>query len=87
MNPSNSPKKLRNLNGHSVYSTYSYGPTYGAGHDIHIRHNSHIEVGSYIWAGYSYEGPNGLKERAAEDFFTSNYRNWLTVEIEVYTID
>jgi hypothetical protein len=90
VNPSMSPVKLNYVRSYSVYSVDNYGPTFGGGHDLYIINNANVNKGSFFSVGEaasSFQYPNGLTGRAAEDFFTDNYRAWYATEIETFTID
>jgi hypothetical protein len=48
MNQNNQSCKIRLSNTqYSIYCHTGYGPTFGAGHDIHIANNANITAGSY----------------------------------------
>ena len=54
---------------HNAISSYSsYGPTFGAGHDLHISNNANANSSSYSRLGLTYECPPGQQET----FFTGS---------------
>jgi len=56
-NPSNMPMKLKVIDSkYAVYHDYSYGPTFGWWHDLHVSDDSNLKKSSYIWSS-SYELP------------------------------
>ena len=44
---------------HSIYSSSSYGPTFGGGHDIHISNYASSNTNSYSNLGLTYSPPSG----------------------------
>ena len=44
---------------HAIYTVSDYGPTFGAGHDIHIADNAGSSTSSYTNFGQTYTLPNG----------------------------
>ena len=54
--PFKSPVKSNQL---ALYTNAGYGPTFGAGHDIHIANNANANTGSYSNFGYYYQVPSG----------------------------
>jgi len=56
-NPSNMPMKLKVLDpNYAVYHDYSYGPTFGWWHDLHVSDDSNLKKSSYSWSS-SYQTP------------------------------
>ena len=43
----------------AIFSSYSYGPTFGGGHDINIKSYAHSSTNSYTNFGYTYRPPSG----------------------------
>lgn len=43
----------------AMYSAYSYGPIFGAGHDLHIGDHCHRNTTSFSHLGYTYKLPAG----------------------------
>ena len=73
--------------GYALYGHSNYGPTFGAGHDLHICDHSNVTIGNHSNFGHSYILPAGLiYGRTARDRLAGNYNQWKTVEIEVYQI-
>ena len=68
----------------SIYCGSGYGPTFGAGHDLHIANNANANTTSYSNLGNSYKHPqyaNGSNE--AKTLFAGSY-NFQISEIEVF---
>lgn len=88
-NPSNTPLKLPIKPGgiDALYFERSYGPTFGAGHDINVRTDSNTNTNSYI-SSSSYESPNGEIGKDAGKFFKgeSSDNLFTTVEVEVFRV-
>ena len=68
----------------AIYCDSSYGPTFGAGHDLYICDNPQINQSSTNNFGYSYQLPTGYVFRSEEGkkLFAGQYQ-FLTTEIEV----
>jgi len=47
----------------AIYKDSSYGPIFGAGHDIIIRNNANSNTNSYTNFGYSYSVPSGVRDK------------------------
>ncbi|KAL9962022.1 hypothetical protein ACROYT_G031080 [Oculina patagonica] len=58
----------------AVYNYPGYGPTFGAGHDIHIENNANSNTKSYTNFGSSYSVPSGVQDKetilAGTEYFT-----------------
>ena len=48
---------------YAIYMMTSYGPTFGAGHDIYIANRANDNVHSFTMFGASYNLPTGAKDR------------------------
>lgn len=72
--PNNNPQT-------AVYCNPSYGPTFGAGHDLYICDNSNMEATSYSNLGYSYQDSLGYGGLAVK---LRLYTKFQVNEIEVY---
>ena len=84
---STSDKFLSKISQYSLFCRADYGPTFGAGHDIHICNQSNTNYGSQGNLGHSFNLPNGYTYGGnAKDFLTGSYNQWTTTEIEVYEI-
>eukprot|EP01080_Neovahlkampfia_damariscottae_P003984 gene3984-7240_t len=71
----------------SNYGAPSYGPTFGGGHDLYICNNSNKTKSSYSNLGHSFKTLQSMKyaTNEAKNFLAGTY-NFLTTEIEVYTM-
>ena len=79
----NPVKLTQDLNQHNaMYHCYNYGPTFGAGHDIHISNNAMSNSGSYTYCGYTYSVPSGYSAGYC-GFFTGG-RYFTPTDIEVF---
>ena len=69
-------------NNYHTYSCYSYGPTFGGGHDIYI---ANYRSGSYSSLGYSYEPPAGHSYGSSftQSFLAGSYY-FVPDEVEVF---
>jgi hypothetical protein len=70
--------------GHELYAVYcnpSYGPSFGAGHDLHISNNANGNQGSYTYFGNSYQPPPGTAQ--ANSILAGSYY-FTPTEIEVF---
>jgi len=65
-----------------TYSRYSYGPTFGGGHDFYI---ASFHSGSYSNLGYSYKPPTGHSYGTSftQSFLAGGY-SFLPDEVEVF---
>ena len=61
---------------YAIYDTYSYGPTFGGGHDMHLPNNCNVNAG-YTNTPHSYAGTNS-------SLFFGNYSSWTIIDYEVY---
>jgi len=67
------------------YGNNSYGPTFGAGHDIYV--NSSMKRG-YTYFGHSYKCHlGGSGSTACRNYFFSTYSSWTLSDVEVYYQD
>ena len=69
------PTKMRLFKSHecAIYYEAGYGPTFGAGHDLHISGNVIINYDNYTFLDYSYQcrtGQNAKTFLADEKHFT-----------------
>ena len=70
----------------AIYDNYSYGPTFGGGHDIHIVTNSYANENSYSNLGHSYSNNlHAYGSAAAQSFLAGSYR-FRVAEIEVFQL-
>ena len=83
-NSSNTPLKLKvNFPENAVYHFLNYGPTFGAGRDLHV---SSLSNTSYMNLK-SYEFPNGISGNEGGQFIVGGYDNkFQTAEIEVFQV-
>ena len=83
---SNNYKLMISSSNFAIYGISSYGPTFGAGHDIYIRDQSNINTGSLSYI-LSYKPPPTYPSGSNyQTFLAGSFNNWLTTEIEVYRI-
>ncbi|XP_028402102.1 TLD domain-containing protein 1-like [Dendronephthya gigantea] len=75
----------RNHN-NAIYTNNGYGPTFGGGHDLHIRTNANANAGSYTNLGHTYKPPSGYNYGASNTraLLAGHYNNFRVNEIEVY---
>jgi len=94
-NPYNMPMKLKVINPkYAVYHDYSYGPTFGWWHDLHVCDDSNLKKSSYIWSS-SYETPGEYNDDFASfltgDLFYGNlnldkFPKFKVAEIETFQV-
>jgi hypothetical protein len=82
-NKDNQPRKMKQISNtnESIICRSNYGPTFGAGHDLHICSYANTTPGSYSYLGNSYQHPQpsqGVSYLAGSPKFQVS-------EIEVYT--
>ena len=65
-----------------IHCCGSHGPTFGAGHDIHVADFANSNTFSSTSPGHSYQLPAG---QSAQTFFTGA-RNFQATEVEVYQV-
>ena len=59
-NSDNQHYKMTINSPHNAIDCYpTYGPTFGAGHDLHISDNCHVNTNSYSNLGHYYKLPTG----------------------------
>ncbi|XP_046854477.1 uncharacterized protein LOC124447551 [Xenia sp. Carnegie-2017] len=70
---------------YAMYTTSSYGPTFGAGHDIYIANNAKSSSSSYTNFGQAYKLPSGYSygSTKARELLAGSYRFTLD-EMEVF---
>lgn len=70
----------------AVYERSDYGPTFGGGHDLHIRDQANQHTGSYTNLGHTYNPPSGTiyGKNTAQTFLAGNYNSFLVSDIEVF---
>ena len=66
----------------AMYKCYSYGPTFGSGHDIRISDDAKNNQNSYTVCGHSYSNPTGYSGTYC-GFFTGS-RYFSPTDIEVF---
>ena len=80
-NPTNNPRKLPQLDKSSpksVYDNASYGPTFGAGHDLRIAGSASMT--SRSWLGNTYTAPSGIRR----DPFLTGSNTFRANEVETF---
>lgn len=70
---------------HAIYGDNSYGPTFGAGHDIYIADNAGSNTNSIANVGHDYVQPAGYKynEGNTPNLLAGSY-NFQPHEVEVF---
>ena len=68
---------VNNYYQYATYSSYSYGPTFGGGHDIYIADYANTNYNSYFYC-YSYTSPY------CDSYLWAGNNNVCPDEIEVY---
>ena len=71
--------------GHAMYDYSPYGPTFGAGHDLHIASDSNSNSNSYMEWGNTYELPDGYTSGGSSRTWVCG-ANFQTIEIEVFAL-
>ncbi|XP_065837467.1 uncharacterized protein [Oscarella lobularis] len=71
--------------GNAIYDYNLYGPTFGAGHDLHIASDSNSNSNSYMEWGNTYELPDGYTHGGNGRTWICG-RNFQTIEIEVFAL-
>ena len=82
-NPTNSPRKLLQLDSSSsssVYDRATGGPSFGNGHDLYITDSANMKSYSYERLGHTYTVPSGLRY---DPFLTGN-GHFTANEIETF---
>ena len=69
-------------NQYAIYSAPNYGPTFGAGHDLHVANCANGNTSSATNLGNAYQLPPG---QSAQTFFTGSH-NFQAAEVEVYQV-
>jgi hypothetical protein len=84
-NPHNIPPTKypiqRSRKANAVYHKHGYGPTFGAGHDLHVASNSNSNYTSYATFPYAYSDTTGQ----GSNTFTG-HRNFTVADIEVFKL-
>ena len=78
--PFKAPMKSHRKN-YAIFNYYSYGPTFGAGHDLHISNNAPSNTRSYTKFGYTYQPPHGVSSRLT---ILAGSHNFSPSEVEVF---
>ena len=70
---------------HAIYSSSSYGPTFGGGHDITIKSDASSNSNSYSDLGWTYSPPSGYSygSTLARTFLAGTY-HFKPDEIETF---
>ena len=84
MNASGATPTKMPLNGtsnqHGIYYNSGYGPSFGAGHDLHIANGANANSSSYSILGHSYQCP----ANANSSSFLAGQKNFSVTEVEVF---
>ncbi|CAB4028961.1 Sushi, von Willebrand factor type A, EGF and pentraxin domain-containing 1 [Paramuricea clavata] len=71
--------------GNALYTSSSYGPTFGAGHDIYIANNANANTGSYANLGHAYRPPSGYSYTSTKTRnLLAGTRNFTPNEVETF---
>jgi hypothetical protein len=88
-NPANLPSKMKDKAQGlppTVYHHYSYGPTFGGGHDLHISNCSNTNRSSFVNPA-SYDFPKTIHDPSIERFIHGESNFYFnTVEVEVFQV-
>ena len=70
---------------YAICSDPSYGPTFGAGHDLYISNDSHTNQRSYTNFGHTYQPPAGFDDgtQQTQSLLAGSY-NFTPTEVEVF---
>ncbi len=72
-------------NQYAIYTTPSYGPTFGYGHDLYIANNADKNRNSYANLGYTYRAPSGYSYGSSKTrALLAGSNNFTPTEVEVY---
>ena len=66
---------------YAIYRSSSYGPTFGAGHQIYIANNANSNTNSYTNFGTYYSVPSGVQDK--KTILAGTY-NFTPDEVEVF---
>ena len=71
----------KGLEHQTLFCYFSYGPTFGEGHDLYICNNPHLVSKSYSNFGYSYRLPTGYVygSEQAKNLLAGQYKFLTTV--------
>ena len=70
---------------YAIYTSPSYGPIFGSGHDLLINNNADKNTGSYANLGRSYRPPSGYSYSSSNTrALLAGTRNFSPTEVEVY---
>ena len=65
---------------HAIFCKAGYGPTFGAGHDLHISGNANINYDSHTISGCSYQCPTGQNAKT----FLAGEKHFIVTDYEVF---
>jgi hypothetical protein len=69
-----------------LYDGATYGPTFGAGHDLYIPNNCNTTPGN-TYTPYSYNvGGGGTSNASQQTLLFGTYNTWTVLDMEVYRI-
>lgn len=69
----------------TAYNGYSYGPTFGEGHDLFVCSSSNTLKSSYSHLGCTYDVPAGMTTQNAKSLFAGT-KKFTCSEIEIFKI-
>lgn len=84
----NKDKFRLNQSANAIYDDFSYGPTFGNGHDLHIAHDGHIQNWSYSKINNGYNNNKYTKDDSGslERFVGNAHHNFKVKEWEVWRV-
>ncbi|CAH3186041.1 unnamed protein product [Porites evermanni] len=68
----------------AIYTWSAYGPTFGAGHDLHISDNAANNSYPYTSCGWSYSSPPGYSAYHSSCKFYAGSYNFTPTDVEVF---
>ncbi|KAJ5071397.1 pep-cterm sorting domain-containing protein [Anaeramoeba ignava] len=79
------PTKFTYKQNYAIFSSLSFGPNFGGGHDFYLYSN--LQPGRSDF-GYSYNLPNGItyESNEAKSYLAGSYDKWVVDEVESYFI-
>ena len=81
--PFKAPLKDQNTQ-YAIYTQNNYGPSFGAGHDIHISNDASSNTNSYAYNfNYYYQAPSGVSSTST---ILAGTRYFQPSEVEVFHI-
>jgi hypothetical protein len=82
LSPFKAPLKDQNTP-YAIYTYHTFGPTFGAGYDMHISNNAASNTRSYTHFNHNYQAPSGVSDTSTILAGTNYFQ---PSEIEVFYI-